>query len=58
MATLELVTWFNHQRLLEPIGYVQSAEAEQQYYLRLAAQTVEACAYASEPLRNRSDSYC
>lgn len=28
LATLEWVDWFNHRRLLEPIGYVPSAEYE------------------------------
>ena len=28
LATLEWVSWFNHQRLLEPIGYIPPAEAE------------------------------
>ena len=27
LATLEWVTWFNHQRLLEPLGYISPAEA-------------------------------
>jgi transposase InsO family protein len=31
-ATLEWVDWFNHHRLLEPIGNVPPAEAEQRYY--------------------------
>ena len=31
-ATLEWVDWFNHRRLLEPIGNIPPAEAEQQYY--------------------------
>ncbi|MFU7529686.1 IS3 family transposase [Qipengyuania sp. ASV99] len=34
-ATLEWVNWFNHRRLLEPIGNVPPAEAEQQYYAML-----------------------
>jgi putative transposase len=28
LATLEWVTWFNHHRLLEPIGHIPPAEAE------------------------------
>ena len=36
LATLEWVTWFNHQRLLESIGYVPPAEAEANYYRQLA----------------------
>ena len=31
-ATLEWVHWFNHQRLLEPIGHVPPAELETHYY--------------------------
>jgi transposase InsO family protein len=31
-ATLEWVDWFNHRRLLEPIGNIPPAEAEAQFY--------------------------
>jgi len=31
-ATLEWVDWFNNRRLLEPIGYIPPAEAEDRYY--------------------------
>ena len=31
-ATLEWVDWFNNRRLLEPIGNIPPAEAEQRYY--------------------------
>jgi len=31
-ATLDWVDWFNHRRLLEPIGYVPPAEYETRYY--------------------------
>ncbi|WP_307701677.1 IS3 family transposase [Variovorax paradoxus] len=41
-ATLEWVSWFNHQRLLEPIGYIPPAEAEANYYRQLASQTATA----------------
>ena len=34
-ATLEWVDWFNHHRLLEPIGYVPPAEYEMAYYRQL-----------------------
>src|ERR1700757_4117779 len=34
-ATLEWVDWFNHRRLLEPIGNIPSAEAEKRYYASL-----------------------
>jgi putative transposase len=44
LATLEWVAWFNHHRLLGPIGYIPPAEAEANYYRQLASQaaTVEA----------------
>ena len=32
LATLEWVSWFNHHRLLEPLGYIPPAEAEANYY--------------------------
>jgi putative transposase len=32
LATLEWVSWFNHHRLLEPIGYIPPAEAEENYW--------------------------
>ena len=31
-ATLEWVDWFNHRRLLEPIGYLPPAQFEREYY--------------------------
>ncbi len=31
-ATLEWVWWFNHQRLLEPIGYIPPVEHEESFY--------------------------
>ena len=40
LATLEWVDWFNHQRLLEPIGYIPPAEAEANYYRQLASHAV------------------
>ena len=39
LATLQWVSWFNHHRLLEPIGYIPPAEAERNYYRQLASQT-------------------
>jgi transposase InsO family protein len=42
LATLEWVAWFNHHRLLEPIGYIPPAEAEANYYQQLAVQTESA----------------
>jgi len=38
LATLEWVCWFNHHRLLEPIGYIPPVEAEANYYRQLASQ--------------------
>lgn len=32
IATLDWVHWFNHDRLLEPIGYIPPAEYEQMYH--------------------------
>ena len=37
LATLEWVHWFNHIRLLEPIGYIPPAEAEANYWHQLAS---------------------
>jgi transposase InsO family protein len=34
-ATLEWVDWFNHRRLLEPIGNIPPAEAEERYHAML-----------------------
>ena len=47
-ATLELVDWFNHTRLLEPIGYIPPAEFEEAYYAQAAATEAE------EGLKQRS----
>lgn len=41
-ATLEWVDWFNNRRLLEPIGNIPPAEAEQRYYERLDEQELAA----------------
>lgn len=35
LATLGWVSWFNHHRLLEPLGYIPPAEAEANYYREL-----------------------
>ncbi|ALJ37044.1 integrase [Azospirillum sp. Sp 7] len=34
-ATLERGDWFNHRRLLEPIGNIPPAEAEASYYAQV-----------------------
>ena len=39
LATLEWVSWFNHHRLLEPIGYIPPAEAEAIYYRQIAEKS-------------------
>jgi transposase InsO family protein len=41
-ATLEWVDWFNHRRLLEPIGNIPPAEAEQRYYAILERPQIAA----------------
>jgi len=41
-ATLEWVDWFNHRRLLEPIGHVPPAELEEEYYRQAASREEEA----------------
>jgi transposase InsO family protein len=41
-ATLEWVHWFNHRRLLEPIGNIPPAEAERQYFAMLDPMTIAA----------------
>jgi len=40
LATLTWVDWFNHKRLLEPIGNIPPAEAEANYYRQQAALSV------------------
>ena len=40
--TLEWVNWFNHQRLLEPIGNIPPAEAEVNYYAALESIKIAA----------------
>lgn len=42
LATLEWVAWFNHHRLLEPLGYIPPAEAEANYYRQLNRQAAKA----------------
>jgi putative transposase len=40
LAALEWVSWFNHHRLLEPIGYIPPAEAEENCYWQFTSQAV------------------
>lgn len=42
IATLTWVDWFNHRRLLEPIGFVPPAEAEAAFYAKLENTAVAA----------------
>ena len=42
LATLEWVDWFNHRRLLEPIGNIPPAEAEARYYEQIAGMPMAA----------------
>jgi putative transposase len=39
LATLKWVHWFNHHRLLEPIGYIPPVEAEANYWRQLAEKS-------------------
>jgi transposase InsO family protein len=41
-ATLEWVDWFNHRRLLEPIGNIPPAEAEANYFAPLKENVIAA----------------
>ena len=42
LATLEWVDWFNHRRLLEPVGNVPPAEAEANYYTQFNESRIAA----------------
>ena len=42
LATLEWVSWFNHQRLMGPLGYIPPVEAEANYYRQLESQAAMA----------------
>ncbi len=42
VATLEWVAWFNHHRLLDPIGHIPPAEFEANYYRQLAVSAMSA----------------
>ena len=41
-STLEWVDWFNHRRLMEPIGNIPPAEAKEQYFAMLDEPAVAA----------------
>jgi transposase InsO family protein len=38
LATLEWVSWFNHHRLMGPLGYVPPVEFEANYHRQSAGQ--------------------
>jgi transposase InsO family protein len=40
-ATLEWVDWFNHRRLLEPIGHIPPAEFEATYHRRETPSSID-----------------
>jgi len=42
LATLDWVSWFNHHRLLKPLGYIPPAETEANYYKQLSSQAIPA----------------
>jgi transposase InsO family protein len=42
LATLEWLSWFNHDRLIGPLGYVPSAEFEAKYHRQRAGQAATA----------------
>jgi putative transposase len=42
LATLKWVSWFDHHRLLEPLGYIPPAKAEANYYTQLSSQAIPA----------------
>ena len=42
LATLEWVAWFNHHRLMEPLGYIPPAEFEANYHRQRAGQAATA----------------
>ena len=41
-ATLEWVDWFNNRRLLEPLGFIPPAEAEERYFAMLNSTAMAA----------------
>ena len=49
-ATLEWVDWFNNRRLLEPIGFIPPAEAEERYFAMLN-DTAMAASFKQNGLR-------
>ena len=56
-ATLEWVDWFNNRRLLEPIGNIPPAEAEERYYAMLAKPAMAASFKRNSLRKTRGGSY-
>lgn len=56
-ATLEWVDWFNNRRLLEPIGNIPPAEAEQRYYAMLEQPAMAAQLKPNGLRQSRGGSY-
>ena len=53
LTTLQWVHWFDHIRLLEPIGYMPPAEAEANYWRQLDQKTAPAVStYTKQPPGN------
>jgi hypothetical protein len=50
-ATLEWVDWFNNRRLLEPIGNIPPAEAEERYYAALVQSQLPTAILRSDGAR-------
>ena len=41
LVTPECVAWFNHRRILEPIGCIPAGEAEANYCRQIASQVTK-----------------
>ena len=54
LATLEWVSWFNHHRLLEPIGYIPPAEAEANYWRQQRASNTNEPVPTAAPQESRT----
>jgi len=56
--TLKWVDWFNNRRLLEPIGYIPPAEAEERYYPQFNALDMVAWDEVISLQQTRGGSVC
>ena len=52
-ATLKWVDWFNHRRLLEPLGYTPPVQLEEEYYRQAAEEEEQALRTAESPMNPR-----